>query len=142
MINYIAVNGQGLVIISGTAMNEAEAILDVGNEGTALIGSEYEGARPNRHYIKDNVLRECPPAPSSRHEFDCASEVWVDVTTDEESAAIIRFNRNALLAASDWTQVADAPADQAAWAVYRQELRDATSQETFPSEVTWPVAPQ
>lgn len=26
--------------------------------------------------------------------------------------------RNALLAASDWTQVADAPVDQAAWAAY------------------------
>ena len=60
----------------------------------------------------------------------------------EAAAAAARQQRNALLASSDWTQVADAPVDQAAWAVYRQELRDVTSQETFPSEVTWPVAPQ
>jgi hypothetical protein len=54
----------------------------------------------------------------------------------------VRIERNQALAASDWTQVADAPVDQAAWATYRQELRDITSQETFPNEVTWPVPPQ
>ena len=69
------------------------------------------------------------------------SSVVDDTPTDEEIYAA-RQERNALLVASDWTQVADAPVDQAAWAAYRQELRDVTSQETFPSEVTWPVPPQ
>lgn len=64
-----------------------------------------------------------------------------DTPTDEEIYAA-RQERNTLLTASDWTQVADAPVDQAAWATYRKELRDITSQDTFPSEVTWPVAPQ
>ena len=66
----------------------------------------------------------------------------VDHTPTDEEIYAARQERNALLVASDWTQVADAPVDQAAWASYRQELRDVTSQETFPSEVTWPVAPQ
>jgi hypothetical protein len=66
----------------------------------------------------------------------------VDETPTNEEIYAVRQKRNALLAASDWTQVADAPVDQAAWATYRQELRDITSQATFPSEVTWPVAPQ
>lgn len=65
----------------------------------------------------------------------------VDETPTNEEIYAVRQKRNALLAASDWTQVADAPVDQAAWATYRQELRDITSQDTFPSEVTWPVAP-
>ena len=56
-------------------------------------------------------------------------------------AAEARAQRNTLLAASDWTQVADAPVDQAAWATYRQALRDITSQEGFPEAITWPVAP-
>ena len=56
--------------------------------------------------------------------------------------AFVRQQRNSLLVSSDWTQVADAPVDQQVWATYRQELRDVTSQETFPSEVTWPVAPE
>jgi hypothetical protein len=65
----------------------------------------------------------------------------IDETATTEEIYAARQRRNALLVASDWTQVADAPVDQAAWATYRQELRDITSQDTFPSEVTWPVAP-
>ena len=53
-----------------------------------------------------------------------------------------RTMRNSLLAASDWTQVADAPVDQAAWATYRQALRDITSQEGFPENVVWPTKPE
>ena len=35
-------------------------------------------------------------------------------------ATAARSERDILLSASDWTQVADAPVDQAAWATYRQ----------------------
>ena len=52
-----------------------------------------------------------------------------------------REKRNKLLVESDWTQVADAPVDQAAWATYRQALRDITAQDGFPKEVNWPVEP-
>lgn len=45
----------------------------------------------------------------------------------------MRLRRDALLVASDWTQVADAPVDRAAWAAYRQALRD------FPA--TWEPGP-
>ena len=65
------------------------------------------------------------------------SEPVVTFTSEQ-----IRKERDALLAESDWTQVADAPVDQAAWATYRQELRDITSQEGFPHEVTWPQRPE
>jgi hypothetical protein len=58
-----------------------------------------------------------------------------------QQAASVRAERNQRLAASDWTQVADAPVDKAAWAVYRQELRDITKQPGFPSNVTWPTPP-
>ena len=59
-----------------------------------------------------------------------------------ELATEARAKRNTLLAASDWTQVADAPVDQAAWATYRQALRDITAQDGFPENVSWPVAPE
>jgi hypothetical protein len=52
-----------------------------------------------------------------------------------------RTQRNTLLMASDWTQVADAPVDQSAWATYRQALRDITAQEGFPESINWPVQP-
>lgn len=55
--------------------------------------------------------------------------------------AAIRTQRNDLLSKSDWTQIADSTADKAAWATYRQELRDVTAQAGFPWNVTWPVEP-
>ena len=46
----------------------------------------------------------------------------------------MRNHRDRLLVESDWTQVADAPVDQQAWATYRQALRD------FPA--TWTAGPE
>lgn len=60
---------------------------------------------------------------------------------DEAAAQAFRHNRDRLLAASDWTQVADAPVDAAAWATYRQALRDIPQQEGFPDNITWPEVP-
>ena len=69
---------------------------------------------------------------------------WEDPNqpTLENIAANIRAQRNALLAASDWTQVIDAPVDQAAWATYRQALRDISAQAGFPQTVVWPTQPE
>jgi hypothetical protein len=53
----------------------------------------------------------------------------------------VRTERNKLLSESDWTQLSDAPVDKAAWATYRQALRDVPNQTGFPSEITWPDAP-
>jgi hypothetical protein len=44
--------------------------------------------------------------------------------TDDQRMEQVRIWRNAELARTDWTQVADAPVDASAWAVYRQALRD------------------
>lgn len=52
--------------------------------------------------------------------------------------AIIRAERNRRLADCDWTQLSDAPIDAAAWAAYRQALRDITGQAGFPWAVAWP----
>lgn len=52
-----------------------------------------------------------------------------------------RSYRTVLLTSSDWTQVADAPVDQAAWATYRQALRDVPQQAGFPTDVVWPTPP-
>ena len=57
--------------------------------------------------------------------------VRCDMPTDDYKANM-RATRNQLLAASDWTQVTDAPVDAAAWATYRQALRD------LPTDSSWP----
>ena len=60
---------------------------------------------------------------------------------DAEQAKSVRQQRTEKLKDCDWTQLADAPVDQAAWATYRQALRDITTQAGFPWTVDWPVAP-
>ena len=58
----------------------------------------------------------------------------------EAQWVLIRNERNKLLADCDWTQLPDASADAAAWAEYRQALRDITSQAN-PFNIVWPVSP-
>jgi len=60
---------------------------------------------------------------------------------DAEQAVIVRADRNKKLSDCDWTQLADAPVDDLAWATYRQALRDIPNQEGFPWNVTWPTEP-
>lgn len=67
----------------------------------------------------------------------------VDVTTatDAQIAGCIREWRNRQLAASDWTQLPDSPADKASWATYRQQLRDMMQQHSDPKLIVFPSAP-
>jgi len=53
----------------------------------------------------------------------------------------LRSIRNTKLMNSDWTQVADSPVDQAAWATYRQALRDLPANTTDPFKPVWPQEP-
>lgn len=54
----------------------------------------------------------------------------------------IREERNARLAATDWTQLADVPNEiKNKWVEYRQKLRDIPQQEGFPTEFDWPTDP-
>lgn len=71
--------------------------------------------------------------------FSTRSEPPVDL---EKLAAKIRAERNQLLTKSDWTQMPDAPVDQAAWATYRQALRDIPQQAGFPTDITGPTKPE
>lgn len=79
-------------------------------------------------------------------------EVTEREETPEELAALAQLNndlawssirdqRNALLAASDWTVLADTPTSTAAWKAYRQQLRDLPANTTDPHNVVWPTPP-
>jgi len=58
--------------------------------------------------------------------------------TADQAWANVRAQRNKLLAECDWTQLPDAPVDAAVWAVYRQALRDITTQAN-PFKLSWPI---
>ena len=65
-------------------------------------------------------------------------------TWDTARAAVVRAERDTLLLACDWTQLPDSPLDttpKAAWATYRQELRDIPELTGFPNNFTWPSEP-
>lgn len=83
---------------------------------------------------EDGVIRDATPEELAQAEKDRLESKKREI--DE-----LRNKRNQLLTATDWTQVADAPVDKAAWATYRQALRDIPQQEGFPDNVVWPVAP-
>lgn len=53
----------------------------------------------------------------------------------------IRIWRDKELAASDWTQVADAPVNQNAWKIYRQALRNLPASVDDPNEIVFPERP-
>lgn len=54
---------------------------------------------------------------------------------------LLRNTRDSLLAASDWTVMADTPTNTAAWKAYRQALRDLPANTTDPFNPVWPTPP-
>lgn len=66
-------------------------------------------------------------------------------SVDAHQRAAVSGHRNMMLAASDWTQLADAQLTEEKreeWRVYRQMLRDLPSSDGFdPWNVVWPVPP-
>ena len=79
--------------------------------------------------------QDAPPQPQGG--------MWVDGAwlVRPVSMEAVRAERNQLLAASDWTQLTDAPVDRAAWATYRQALRDLPQTYSGDGPIPWPVAP-
>ncbi|HEY7823263.1 MAG TPA: tail fiber assembly protein [Acidimicrobiia bacterium] len=79
------------------------------------------------------------PKPSQ----DELDDAWPQVESDRKWGAV-RAERDRLLAACDWTQVADAPlsaSEKQAWADYRQALRDVPQSQDDPDSIVWPESP-
>lgn len=134
----------------------------------SVVVNHYSDTIPEEQGIKLNVTLPVPvPTGADLHKFivdrapinhfkrmeilqaQQANPVAIVAPTDEQSedindptaAEIARAERNAKLSQSDWTQVSDAPVDKAAWATYRQALRDITTQIGFPENIIWPTSP-
>ena len=91
-------------------------------------------------------LNQCNPTLTNKQwlqtwQVSQASAKEIEERT-KEKANEVRQQRNELLQGCDWTQLPDAPVDRAAWASYRQELRNVTTQAGFPWKVIWPQQPQ
>ena len=135
--------------------------------GAVITESEFRALHPNTGFpiqlteqiINDfggDVVFEGPQAQPTRYQIGFRDGVelvngkWftkysvADLSADAiaakdaEQAKAVRTQRSQLLAESDWTQLADAPVDKTLWSVYRQALRDISSQKGFPWDVIWP----
>jgi hypothetical protein len=132
-------------------------VLDVADAQSMFPNVSFGPRGPNADFLAENSclpvtvwkpydpttqkLVAAPPYVEDAQVFTIAVEA---MTPDDIAAMIatewtvIRVQRDALLAACDWTQLPDTPADKATWAAYRVDLRNVTTQ-TLP--VVWPDAP-
>jgi hypothetical protein len=107
----------------------------------ALYDTDVPDDTENGDLFENGVVSK-PPLPVLPTDAEIASQQAANkAQTDTEQAASVRASRTEKLKDCDWTQIGDSTADKAAWATYRQALRDITTQEGFPWTVEWPVQP-
>lgn len=90
------------------------------------------------------LLEPIGDAPSTWHKYHLETKQWIENKPIDALITEIKNQRNTLLTESDWTQIPNNPLtveQQAAWATYRQELRDIPEQSGYPFNVVFPVAP-
>jgi hypothetical protein len=116
---------------------------DNGNLPTGDVLTQYlRGFVPTWHFERQEKL-----ASGVANAAAIAALVQPETPVEksaEQLAIEIRYARDHQLADTDWTQLPDAPVEPAArtaWAAYRQSLRDITTQNGFPADVVWPLAP-
>jgi hypothetical protein len=124
-MTYILYNiTSGEIVCSRNNLASINRQLDM--RGSEFAIAEAASYIPNFHTkYKDGVL----------------VEATVEAKLEREMQAL-RGMRDIALQQSDWTQVPDAPVDQAAWATYRQALRDLPENTTDPANPVWPTKPQ
>jgi hypothetical protein len=95
------------------------------------------------HSITSDSPVDMPAKPGVNYKFDFVTYTWVEDLTQVRTAVLAR--RQQLLADSDWTDTVSAQtrlgATYATWQLYRQALRDITSQAGYPITIEWPTAP-
>lgn len=99
-------------------------------------GVEQIGGKWHTKYVLGPIFTDNEDATAAEQEAAYRAQ------KDAEQAKSVRDDRNKRLTETDWTQVADAPVDKAAWATYRQALRDVPSQAGFPWDIQWPTQPK
>ena len=104
-------------------------------------GVVHIGDKWYTNYVLGPVFTDTPAAEDRPAKTAAENEAEYKAMKDAEQAANVRTQRTEKLKNCDWTQIADSTADKAAWATYRQALRDITTASGFPWTMTWPESP-
>lgn len=135
MKNYIVYLDNGCITKTGLCSEK-----DFYLQGKNVIEGN---ADDSCQYIENGQVVDMPAKPDGEAYFDFDSKQWEPDFAQQSS--LVKNQRDQLLSQSDWTQIPNnplTPAKQQEWAVYRQELRDITSQSGYPFNVIWPVQPK
>ena len=143
------------------AIVENNIVKEVGDYRNVFPSTSFSANGPSDDFLVDNnamrinlwkpydhlTQKLVPSAPYVEGQWvycvvvEALSEDEV-VAAKQSSLASVRSQRNAKLAACDWTQLADSNVNKAVWAVYRQQLRDMpASIADARLGVTWPTEP-
>jgi|688.fasta_scaffold171144_2 hypothetical protein len=145
------------------ALIKNNKIVKIGHYKEVFSNTTFPPTGPNDEFMKENSalgvtvwrphnkstekLVSCEPVIEDNQVFtvEVADKTEEDLAADiAVESANVREKRDQLLKESDWTQVTDAPFTKAvktSWSTYRQSLRDITTQEGFPFNVTFPDTP-
>jgi hypothetical protein len=104
-------------------------------------GVVHIGDKWYTNYILGPVFTDTPASEGQPAKTAAENEAAYKAMKDAEQAKSVRASRTQMLKDCDWTQIADSTADKAAWATYRQALRDITTASGFPWTMTWPESP-
>lgn len=110
-------------------------------EGEAYLEGSYDDTG---YYIANAQPVEISQKPSVYAEFDYSTKQWVLNSLLAELD--VKKQRTQLLLNTDWTDTLSAKnrlgeALYNQWQIYRQALRDITSQSGYPYTVQWPTPP-
>lgn len=101
------------------------------------------GVSPTASITGDDNGYSVDPQPS-RHVRKLLAALVASPAPDGDRMTYLRHVRDLLITVSDWTQAADSPLtadERAAWATYRQALRDLPANYGGDGPIPWPVAP-
>lgn len=131
---------------NNTIMPPAYEICSHGKD--ALLYFRENAEKTDGGYTYDEYTLKVPMRDNLRDVVASDTSAWLAAARERERAELasrIRKQRNRLLDESDWTQCPDCPISdemRRRWALYRQQLRDITSQSDFPGNVLYPEIPK
>ena len=104
-----------------------------------------------REYLNGEGVIDIDLGEIVKAEDGTLTQQWIEtvISNEEKQNRFMLRKRHSLLLQSDWTQVQDSPLSaetKAAWAVYRQALRDLPANTDWDSvnsmdDINWPLQP-